>query len=83
VETITPGWIFVSIGFEGDEVDLGGVNPWTSTWVPLGGRITVAHPSYPAERHTTFTYEAPGPDGAVVFAAGECSNGVKGPFQPE
>lgn len=78
-----PAGIFVSIGFEGDEVDLGGVNPWTSTWVPLGGRITVAHPSYPSQLHTMFTYEVPGPDRPVVFAAGEFSNRVWGVFRPE
>jgi hypothetical protein len=83
METITPGWVFVSIGFEGGDVDLGGVNPWASTWVPLGGHITVAHPSYPSQQHTMFTYEVPGPDGPVVFAAGEFSNGVWGVFRPE
>jgi hypothetical protein len=83
MDTVTPGWAFVSIGFEGGDVDLDGVNPWSSTWVRLGERITVAHPSYPAQRHTMLTYEVPGPDGPVVFAAGEFSNGVWGIFRPE
>jgi len=51
VDPVDPGWRFVSIGFEGDAVDVGGVNPWQVEWVATGGCITVAHPSYPAQRH--------------------------------
>jgi len=47
------------------------------------GSITVAHPSYPAQRHTMFTYEAVAPSGTVAFAAGEFSNGVWGFFVPD
>lgn len=71
------------IGLEGDAVDIEGLNPWAvSDWGPSIGRITVAHPSHPAERHTMSTYRVPGPSGMVEFAAGEFSNGVWGHYAP-
>lgn len=82
VDRVTPGWAFVHIGFEGDDVEIRGVNPWKAKWVPRLFQITVAHPSYPAQRHTMWTYEIPGPDSIVVFAAGEFSNGVWGFYEP-
>jgi hypothetical protein len=84
VTPITPGWRFVSIGFEGDPTDVGGgINPWAVTWVSTHGRIVVAHPSYPNQRHTMFTYEVEGTDPPVVFAAGEYSNLVYGFYVPD
>lgn len=77
---IDPGWRLVSIDFEGRSVDIGGVNPWNCEWVPTHGKVTVAHPSYPSQRHTMNTYELTGSDGPVAFAAGEFSNGVWGFF---
>jgi hypothetical protein len=80
---VDPGWRFVSIGLEGDLVDIGGgVNPWTVKWVSTHGLIVVAHPSYPSERHVMFTYEVAGSNPPIVFAAGEFSNGVWGFFVP-
>jgi hypothetical protein len=81
-EPITPGWRFVSIGFEGAPAEIRGVDVWSSEWSSTGGRVTVAHPSYPAERHTMFTYEVDVDGGTVSFAAGEFSNGVWGFFEP-
>lgn len=83
---MTPGWRFVSIGFEGDPVDVGGgVNPWRwpSHWVGTGEHITVAHPSYPRQRHSMAVYVLEGAVPPVRFAAGELSNGVWGFFVPE
>jgi hypothetical protein len=82
VDQLDDGWRFVSIGFEGDRTDIGGVNPWDVEWISTGGRITVAHPSYPHQRHTMFTYEVAGSRPTIVFAAGEFSNGVWGFFVP-
>jgi len=83
VTAITPGWRFVSIGFEGDPVDVGaGVNPWRATWLSLYRRIVVAHPQYPQQRHSMDTYQIAGSDPPIVFAAGEFSNGVWGFFVP-
>ncbi|HEX5591536.1 MAG TPA: hypothetical protein VFX65_14685 [Candidatus Limnocylindrales bacterium] len=52
-------------------------------WVSTHGRIVVAHPQYPRERHTMFTYEVEGTNPPVVFAAGEYSNLVYGFYVPE
>jgi hypothetical protein len=82
MDSITPGWRFVHIGYEGDDVEIGGVKVWGIKWVPLRDRITVAHPMYPAQRHPMWTYQLPGPSGPVEFAAGEFSNGVWGIFVP-
>jgi hypothetical protein len=79
---ITPGWTFVSIGFEGDPVSLQGVDPWQHPWRRRGASITVAHPSYPAERHTMFVCELTAQKRTIEFAAGEFSNGVWGFFLP-
>ena len=83
VEGIDEGWRFVSIGFEGEATNVGGINPWKATWVSTRGRITVAHPQYPSQRHTMFTYEISGLNPTVVFAAGEFSNGVWGFYVPD
>ncbi len=83
VTPVTPGWRFVSIGFEGDPIDIGaGVNPWSETWLSLYRRIVVAHPQYPRQRHTMDTYQVAGSDPPIVFAAGEFSNGVWGLYAP-
>jgi hypothetical protein len=81
-EPVDEGWAFVSIGFEGDEVDIAGVNPWKVSWTDTHGRVTVAHPSYPWQRHTMFTYVVAASDPPIAFAAGEFSNGVWGFFVP-
>jgi hypothetical protein len=82
----TPGWLFVSIGFEGAEISLGGVNPWKHEreWRRTGeAPITVAHPSYPAERHEMHVYELVLPDRTIKFATGEFSNGGWGFYEPK
>ena len=82
MEDLDKGWRFVSIGPEGHATDVGGINPWEVEWTPTHGRITVAHPQYPSERHTMLTYKVAKSDQSVVFAAGEFSNGVWGFFVP-
>ena len=82
---VTPGWRFVAIGVEGTEVVLDGVNLWKHEreWRRTGeDPITVAHPSYPAERHAMFVYELVFPTKEIRFAAGEFSNGVYGFYAP-
>lgn len=80
---VAPGWKLVHIGFEGDDVDVAGVNPWSlGSWGASIGTITVAHPAYPMQRHQMWVYRLAGPSGAPVeFAAGEFSNGVWGIFE--
>ena len=81
-EEVDPGWRFVSIGFEGDATDVGGIDPWTVGWTSTGGHIVVAHPQYPNQRHSFPTYEVTGVTPPVRFAAGEYSNSVWGFFVP-
>jgi hypothetical protein len=75
-------WRFVSIGVEGQPTEISGVNLWEVEWVATGGRITVAHPRYPSQRHLMWKYEVRGSDPPIRFAAGEFSNGVWGFFVP-
>lgn len=84
-DAVTPGWEFVSIGFENDPVDLGGgLSPWPygERWVGTSDRIIVSHPSYPRQRHDMHVYTLAGTEPAVRFAAGEFSNGVWGFYVP-
>ena len=80
---VTPGWRLVAIGLQGMRVSLGGLDPWKLEWRALGEPpITVAHPSYPRERHSMEVYALRAGDGTVRFAAGEFSNGVWGFYVP-
>jgi hypothetical protein len=82
MEQVTHGWRFVHIGFEGDGVEIAGVRLWeVYRWGRSRGRITVAHPDHPDQRHAMDVYRTS--EGAVDFAAGEFSNGVWGFFEPE
>jgi len=72
-----------SIGFEGDDVSVAGINPWkVVNRSSTGEKIIVAHPSYPAQRHTMRVYVLDPEHGGSVFAAGEFSNGVWGIYVP-
>jgi hypothetical protein len=80
---VDPDWELVSIGLEGDPVDLGGgASPWSHGWTATGRRVAVAHPSYPWQRHDMAEYTLAGVEPVVRFAAGEFSNGVWGFFVP-
>lgn len=81
-EDVTGGWRFLSIGVEGFDILVGGVNPWQVGWTSTGRRIVVPHPQYPAQGHAFRVYEITDTDPPVVFAAGEFSNGVWGFFVP-
>ena len=82
-DPVDEGWRFVSIGFEHQAVEVDGISLWDVTWNPTGRKITVAHPSYPSQRHHMPIYEAADTDSVITFAAGEFSNGVWGFFLPE
>jgi hypothetical protein len=73
VKSVSQGWRFVSIGWEGDATDVGGLNPWDVKWTHTDRRITVAHPSYPSQRHTLFINQVAGSSPPITFAAGELS----------
>jgi len=79
---ITPGWKIVAIVAEGDRVLIQGQNPWGSNWLDTAEEpITVAHPSYPGQRHQMRVYDLDG-SRSVRFAAGEFSNSVWGFYVP-
>jgi hypothetical protein len=79
---VTPGWRLLAIGLANDAVTLRGHELWKEKWLRRADdSITVAHPSYPAERHTMLVYQLEVAPNAV-FAAGEFSNGVWGFFEP-
>lgn len=78
-----PGWRYVHIGVEGDEVSVSGINPWLYQWQPLRDTIEVPHPSYPSQRHRLEVWQATTARGAVTFAAGEISSGVWCFYEPE
>ncbi len=79
---LTPGWKFVAILTEGEPLSIQGHNPWPVAWhsVPVPP-ITVAHPSYPNQRHQMWVYDLESSP-PVRFAAGEYSNGVWGFYVP-
>lgn len=82
----TPGWMPAGIDFEGEAIDVSGLNPWavgTKEWRGLNEWIVVPHPAYPNQRHVADVYEITAPEGRIVtFAAAELSNGVWGFFVP-
>jgi hypothetical protein len=84
MKDLTPGWKFVSIGFETSPVAVQGVDLWTyeRQWVSKNEKIVVSHPSYPSERHPMFVYSLEVDGKIVTFAAGEYSNGVWGFYEP-
>ncbi|HZO69882.1 MAG TPA: hypothetical protein VFB74_33215 [Kribbellaceae bacterium] len=83
MEDITQGWQLVGIGVEGDPVDIGGIDAWDAEWTAVErSPITVAHPSYPHDRHSMNIYEIRTVSPAVVFAAGEFPTGSGGSSCP-
>jgi hypothetical protein len=79
---ITPGWRHVAIVTEGTPVLLAGHDVWSHDWrrVELPA-ITVAHPSYPSQRHHMWLYDLD-VEPTLRFAAGEYSNAVWGFYVP-
>lgn len=71
---VTPGWRGVGMCWDGDELDLDGINPWQREWFAQAERIVVAHPSYPSQRHDADIWVIRTPDRVVRFAAAEMSN---------
>jgi hypothetical protein len=80
MEPVTPnsvGYEFSAIYFDGEPIDLAGVNPWDFVWQEFRGRpLVVPNPSYPGQRHKLDLYSIQTNGGLVQFAAGEVSAGV-------
>jgi hypothetical protein len=80
---ISTGWELRAIVVDGDPVVIAGVDVWQKQWEPVRmGSVVVAHPTYPAQRHSMNVYRFSELDPAVFFAAGEFSNGVWGFYEP-
>jgi hypothetical protein len=76
-------WQAVHVGFEGDQLEIGGVKVWKEKWRSLDLKpISLPHPAYPNQRHRFYVYEVGDPQAPVRFASGELSNGVWGFYIP-
>lgn len=77
------GWRDVHVGFEGDDLSIGGVKIWRETWRPSGrDPVQLPHPAHQHQRHRFDVYEAGSAENPICFAAGELSNGVWGFYVP-
>ena len=74
----TVGWRSVGIVFDGDPIDLDGVNPWQHSWRDTGEIVWMRHPSYPTQLHDMPEYTIVADGREITFAAGELSNTVWG-----
>ncbi|MEV0950405.1 hypothetical protein [Promicromonospora sp. NPDC050249] len=80
---VSQGWEFRAIVVDGDPAVIAGVDLWQKHWEPVrAGSVVVAHPTYPAQRHSMSVYKLSEVDPAVFFAAGEFSNAVWGFYEP-
>lgn len=76
-------WRDVHVGFEGDDLKIGGIEVWCQDWCRTGeASVQLPHPSYQHQRHRFDIYKAGPQDSPVRFAAGELSNGVWGFYTP-
>ncbi|MBX9470387.1 hypothetical protein [Microcella sp.] len=74
----TADWVPVGIVFDGDAIDLDGVNPWEQSWQATGEIALVRHPAYPTQVHDVSVYVMQAAGRSIRFAAGELSNNVWG-----
>jgi hypothetical protein len=76
--SLDPGdWALLTVVTEGNAVEFDGVDLWRQEWRSLDiGTLTVPHPSYPQQSHTLWPYAIERSGDALVFCAGELSNGV-------
>jgi hypothetical protein len=80
---VSQGWRLLHIGFEGDDVSVAGINPWkVGKWISSGETITVAHPSYPAQRHTMWVYILDRNKPSPCSPLASSQNGVWGIYLP-
>ena len=76
-------WSVVHIGFDGDDVLIGGLEVWRHAWRRVGAEsVDLQHPAYPNQIRQYDVYEIGEGDGSLRFAAGELSNGVWGFYIP-
>ena len=76
-------WHLSGVVGEGEDFDLAGVNPWEHVWVRVRGeRADVRDPEHD-QPHSFSVWTIDGPDGPVLFAAGEFAPTVFGFYLPE
>jgi hypothetical protein len=72
-------WKTIGVVAEGDDIMVGGLNPWTLEWRSVEEEpLLLPHPSYPDQRHKMNIYEISSGGRRVRFAAGELSANVWG-----
>ena len=76
-------WRFVHIGFDSDDLKIGGVEVWKSNWRDTQKWVWLPHPSYPAQKHRYDLYEIGDLTAPIRFVASELSNGVWGFYVPQ
>jgi hypothetical protein len=77
------GWRDVHVGFEGDDLKIGGVGIWDADWRRTGlEAVQLPHPAHQHQRHRFDVYEVGEEKHPIRFAAGELSNGVWGFYVP-
>jgi hypothetical protein len=76
-------WRCVHAGFEGDDLQIGGVHVWKQDWrlVEMPAPL-LPHPSYRDQMHVYRVYEIGDPLRPVRFAAAELSAGAWGFYVP-
>ena len=75
-------WIPVGVGFEGEAINVNGINPWNYKWRSLRIPLTLPHPAYPSQQNDYRVYQVDTENGIVVFASGELSPNVWGFYLP-
>ena len=79
----TDEWRQVHIGFEGDELKIGGLSVWNHAWQTVDTpRPRLPHPAYPEQMHDFTVQEISAESTVVRFAVSELSNGVWGFYVP-
>jgi hypothetical protein len=77
------GWKVIGVVVEGQPIDVGGLDPWSHTWIDTSQPpVYLPHPSHPTERHPMHIYEIHSGAKIVRFAAAELSANVYGFYAP-
>ena len=76
-------WRQAHIGFEMDDLHIGGLGVWSHAWRSVAGPpVRLAHPAYPEQLHDFAVQEIAEGERVVRFAVSELSNGVWGFYVP-
>ncbi|MGA2797179.1 MAG: hypothetical protein ABSE63_06365 [Thermoguttaceae bacterium] len=76
-------WKVIGACFEGEQINLNGVNPWNYSWrLVEANPVMLPHPCYASQEHRFFVYEIDSDIGTIKFAATELSAGAWGFYIP-